>query len=179
MTIIIDDAGGGDLLFGVVIGAYRGETQEFKYGVVGVKYFKAHRFRRKEYVKQASKIVFQLLDKLELNADEPILICRGYIFEEAVKDLKRKYGDDRIHTVKVTGEPQRLTETAYLDEIRNLGYEPIKEREKKRAKSFFHMMNWLKKNPDKIKYAKTGWPRLLRYRLFRSTHQTRLRRTEK
>ncbi len=172
MTIIIDDAGSGDLLFGVVIGAYRSETQEFKYGVVDVRYFQSPRFRRKVYLTQASKIVFQLLDRLELKAGEPILICRGYIFERAVKVLERKYGDALIRRVKVMGEPQSLTETAYLDEIRNLGYEPLKEREVKRAKSFFHMMRWLKKNPDKIKYAKTGWPRLSRYRLFRSFSQT-------
>jgi len=176
MTIIIDDAGSGDLLFGVVIGAYRSENQEFKYGVVDVRYFQSAGFRRKEYLKQASKIVFQLLDRLELKTDEPILICRGSIFERAVKDLKREYGDARIRKVRVTGEPQRLTETAYLDEIRNLGYEPLEEREEKRAKSFFHMMQWLKKNPDKIKYAKTGWPRLSRYRLFGSSSQTWLRR---
>jgi len=113
------------------------------------------------------------LNRLELKADEPVLICRGFIFEKAVKDLKRKYGDAHIRKVKVTEEPQRLTETAYLDEIRNLGYEPLKEREEKRAKSFFHMMRRLKKNPDKIRYAKTGWPSLSRYRLFRSSSQTR------
>jgi len=179
MTIIIDDAGSGDLLFGVVIGAYRSETQEFKYGVVDVRYFQSPSFRRKEYLKQASKTIFQLLHRLELKADEPILICRGSIFERAVKDLKRKCGDARVHKVRVTGEPQRLTETAYLDEIRNLGYEPLEEREEKRAKSFFHMMRWLKKNPDKIKHAKTGWPRLSRYRLFRSSLQTRSRRIRK
>jgi len=171
MTIIIDDAGSGDLLFGVVIGAYRSETQEFKYGLVDVRYFQSPRFRRKGYLKQASKVIFQLLDKLKLKADEPIMICRGYIFDRAVKDLIQRYGDTRIRKVKVTGEPQSLTETAYLDEISNLGYEPVKEREEKRAKSFFHMMRWLKKNPDKIKYAKTGWPRLSRYRLFRSSSQ--------
>jgi len=179
MTIIIDDAGSGDLLFGIVIGAYRSETQEFKYGVVDVRHFQSAGFRRKEYLKQASKTIFQLLGRLELKADEPILICRGSIFERAVKDLKREYGDARIRKVRVTGEPQCLTETAYLDEIRNLGYEPLEEREEKRAKSFFHMMRWLKKNPDKIKHAKTGWPRLSRYRLFRSSLQARSGRIRK
>jgi hypothetical protein len=48
-----------------------------------------------------------------------------------------------------------------------LGYEPVKERDEKKAKSFFHMMNWLKNNPEKLVYAKTGWPRLQRYPLFR------------
>ena len=35
----MDDAGSGDLLFGVVIGAYRDDTQEFKYDVIDVKFF--------------------------------------------------------------------------------------------------------------------------------------------
>ncbi len=172
MAIIIDDAGVGDLLLGVVIGAYRRGSQEFSYDIIDVKYFRSHRFARKEYLKQASKVVFKLLARLELKPDEPVYICRSYIFDEAVKDLTREFGNNRVFRIKVTGEPQHLTETAYLDEIRNLGYCPLKERDKKRAKSFFHMMNWLKKNPDKLKYAKTGWPRLSRYRLFRSLHQS-------
>ena len=173
MTIVVDDAGMGDLLFGVVIGAFRCETQEFGYEILDVKYFRPPQFGLKEYLKQASRVVFRLLDRLKLKADEPIQICKGYIFDEAVKDLKERYDEDRIRRIKVTGEPQRLTEIAYLDELRNLGYEPVEERDKKRAKSFFHMMNWLEKNPDKLIYAKTGWPRLSRYRLFRSYRQTR------
>jgi hypothetical protein len=168
MTLIIDDAGSGDLLFGVVIGAFRDETQEFGYGIIDIKYFKSGRFSRKEYLPQSSRIVVQLLDRLNLRAEEEIHICKSYIFDDAVNELRQTYGDDRVRRVKVTGEPQRLTEIAYLDEIRNLGYEPLQEREVKRAKSFFHMMRWLTKNPDKLKYAKTGWPRLTRYRLFRS-----------
>jgi hypothetical protein len=111
------------------------------------------------------------LSKLELKKDERIQICRGYIFDEAVNSLREMYGDDQIDRIVVTGEPQRLTEIAYLDEIRNLGYEPVKERDEKKAKSFFHMMNWLKKNPENLIYAKTGWPRLQRYTLFRSYRQ--------
>jgi len=167
LTIIIDDAGTGDLLFGVVIAAFRSETQEFRYDVLDVKYFRYPRFRSKEYLREASTIVFQLLEKLELKKGERIQICRGYIFDEAVNGLKEIYSSDQIERVTVVGEPQRLTEIAYLDEIRNLGYEPVKERDEKKAKSFFHMMNWLKKNPEKMIYAKTGWPRLQKYNLFR------------
>lgn len=152
----------------MVIGAFRCETQQFRYDVLDVKYFRHPRFRSKEYLKQASEIVFQLLSKLELGKDERIQVCRGYIFDEAVESLKEMYGDDRIERIAVTGEPQRLTEIAYMDEIRNLGYEPVKERDEKKAKSFFHMMNWLRNNPEKLIYAKTGWPRLQRYHLFRS-----------
>jgi hypothetical protein len=157
----------------VVIGAFRCETQEFRYDIVDVEYFRYPRFQSKEYLKQASQVVFQLLNKLQIKKDEQIQICRGYIFDEAVDRLRKMHGDSQVERIIVTGEPQRLTEIAYLDEIRNLGYEPVEERDGKRAKSFFHMMNWLKKNPEKLIYAKTGWPRLQRYSLFRTYRQRR------
>jgi hypothetical protein len=168
LTIIIDDAGSGDLLFGVVISAFRDLTREFKYGIIDVKYYQTRLFSRKLFLKECSKIVLKLLTEMKPKSEEEIHLCRGYIFDGVIEKLKRKYGEDRIRRIKVTGEAQDLTETAYLDEIRNLGYEPLEERENRRAKSFFHMMRWLKKNPDKLKYTKTGWPRLQRYRLFKT-----------
>jgi len=172
MTLIIDDAGSGDLLFGVVIAAFRDETQEFRYDLIGVEFFQSSRFYQKEYLFQCSRIVSQLIVGLKIKSGEEIHICKSYIFDDAVDDLRRIYGYDRVHRVEVKGEPQRLAEIAYLDEIRNLGYEPIAEREDKRAQSFFHMMRWLKENPDRLRYAKTGWPRLSRYRLFKSYYQS-------
>ena len=168
LTIIIDDAGSGDLLFGVVIGAYNLDTDEFRYDVIDVKYFQLKLFQSKEYLNEATKVIFSLLSKMNILNTENILICQGYLFEKAVDELKKKYGNSNVQTIKVIGKPQEYVELAYLDEIRNLGYNPLQERENKRAKSFFHMMRWLKKNPEMIKYAKTGWPRLSRYSLFRS-----------
>jgi hypothetical protein len=34
------------------------------------------------------------------------------------------------------------------------------------------MMRWLEKDPKRKKFAKTGWPRLARYRLFRKYPKT-------
>ena len=167
VTITVDDAGSGDLLLGVVIGAYRDETQEFKYDLIDVKYFQPKLFRKKEYLSQTSKIVTELLNKMQPKPDEEICLCQGYLFDEAVEELRKVYGEERVRRIKVIGEPQRLVEIAYLDEIRNLGYEPLPEREEKRAKNFFHMMRWLKNKPDMLKYAKTGWPRLSRYQMFK------------
>jgi len=167
VTIVIDDAGSGDLLFGVVIGAYRLETDEFKYDLVDVKFFQPQLFKEKTFMKETTRIATELVAALKLKADEQIHMCQGNIFDDAAAELRKIYGEDRVQRVKVVGEPQRFTEIAYLDEIRNLGYEPLEEREAKRAKSFFHMMRWLKANPDMLRYAKTGWPRLARYRLFK------------
>jgi CxxC-x17-CxxC domain-containing protein len=167
VTIIVDDAGSGDLLFGVVIGAYRLETAEFTYKLVDVKFFQPQLFRQKKYLQETARVVSELVAVLQLKPDEAVHICQGNIFDEAAAELRKIYGEDRVQRVKVVGEPQRLIEIAYLDEIRNLGYEPLPEREAKRAKSFFHMMRWLKANPVMLCYAKTGWPRLARYHLFK------------
>ena len=168
--IDIDDAGWGDMVDGVVLGFLRVESSAFISKVIDVKFFQADLFCTKEYLQQSSRIVSELTAGLRVKPDEEIHICQGNIFDAAVEDLQKVYGEERVRRVKVTGEPQRLTEIAYLDEIRNLGYEPLEEREAKRAKSFFHMMRWLKTNPAMLCYAKTGWPRLARYRLFQAVH---------
>ena len=168
MTVIVDDAGSGDLLFGIVIGAYRVETAEFKYKLIDVKFFQPPLYTNKAVLTEASKITLELLACLKAKPDEEVHMCQGYIFDEAAAELKKTLGEKLVQRIRVVDEPQRLTEIAYLDEIRNLGYEPLAEREEKRAKSFFHMMRWLKANPDKLQFAKTGLPRLKRYRLFQT-----------
>jgi len=170
LTVIVDDAGSGDLLFGVVVGSYREETTEFKYDLIDVKFYQDS-FSKKEYLQEASRVTAQLLEKLKLKPDEEIHVCQGNIFDVAVADLQKVHGEELVTRMRVTGEAQRLVEIAYLDEIRNLGYEPLPEREEKRGKSFFHMMRWLRAHPDMLKYAKTGWPRLKRYKLFNSHHE--------
>jgi len=166
LTVIVDDAGSGDLLFGVVIGAYREETNEFTYGLIDVRFYQDI-FSSKEYLQEAARVTTRLLENLKVKPNEEIRVCQGNIFDVAVANLKETLGEDKVTRVRVTGEAQRLVEIAYLDEIRNLGYEPLVEREEKRAKSFFHMLRWLKTHPGMIRCAKTGWPRLKRYRLFK------------
>ena len=60
MTVIVDDAGSGDLLFGVVVGAYREETGEFKYDLIDVRFYQEI-FREKEYLQESSRVVNKLV----------------------------------------------------------------------------------------------------------------------
>ena len=170
MTLIVDDAGSGDLLFGVVVGAFHEETGKFKYDLIDVRFYQDI-FKEKEYLQESSRVVSKLVTQFELKPDEEIHICQGCIFDVAAEELQKVYGGDRVKRVHVEGETQRLVEIAYLDEIRNLGYEPMVEREEKRGKNFFHMMRWLKDNPEMLRYAKTGWPRLRNYQLFKPFHK--------
>jgi len=163
MTVQIDDAGAGDLLSGVAIGAFRPESKQFAYEMIDVSLFQAPRFSKKPYVAKAAHLVLQLLKQLKLGDGETVEICSSYIFEDAVRRLRRELGGERVRVSAITGEAQDLVEEAYLNEVRKLGYEPIPDREKHRAKSFFQMLRWVKRNPERLRYAKTGWPRLRRY----------------
>ena len=167
MVILIDDAGYGDLLFGIVIGAYRPETGDFIYDVIDIRYFQKPLFAKKGYLHEASRIAMKLVERLKLEEGERIEICRGDILDKAAEALIESFGEERVVRVKVEGRAQELTEGAYEDEIRNLGYKPIPDRTEKWAKSFFHMLRWLKAHPKMLRYAKSGWPRLKRYKLFR------------
>ena len=163
MTLQIDDAGVGDLLLGAVIGMYRPESDEFSYDMVGIEYFTNPKFSKKHYLRRTSEIVSSILERIKIGPDEEIQICSSFILELAAKDLRRRFGEERVKITKITGEAQKHAETAYLDEIRNIGYEPLPDRETRRARSFFHMLRWVKDNPTRIRYVKTGWPKLRRY----------------
>lgn len=136
MTVIVDDAGSGDLLFGVVVGAYREDTGEFKYDMIDVRFYQEI-FREKEYLQESSRVVSKLVLGFNLKPNEEVHICQGCIFDVAAEELRKVYGEDRVKRIRVVGEAQRLVEIAYLDEIRNLGYEPLAEREEKEAKASF------------------------------------------
>lgn len=163
MTLLIDDAGVGDLLSGVVIGIYRPETDRFDFEMVDVQYFQKGAFKRRGYLRETADVVLRLVERFKLEETEPIEICSSFIFDEAVKQLKDKHGESRVKVVKIVGKAQDETEKAYLDELRKLGYEPISDRDMRRARSFFHMLRWVKQDRSRLRYAKTGWPRLRRY----------------
>lgn len=163
MTIQVDDAGVGDLLFGVVVGIHRKETSEFHYDIIPVSFFQQPDFKTKAYLAKATELTLQLLDKMKLEDNEDIEICSSFLFDETRKELTERFGGARVKISVITGDAQHNVETAYLDEVRNLGYEPLPERDEKRARSFHHMLRWVKKDPERMKYAKTGWPKLRRY----------------
>jgi hypothetical protein len=163
LTLLIDDAGVGDLLSGVVIGIYRPETDRFDFEMVDVQYFQKGSFKRRGYLRETADVVLRLVERFKLEETEPIEICSSFIFDEAVKQLKDKHGESRVKVVKIVGKAQDETEKAYLDELRKLGYEPISDRDMRRARSFFHMLRWVKQDRSRLRYAKTGWPRLRRY----------------
>jgi hypothetical protein len=168
LTIEIDDAGTGDILFGVVIGAYRPETDHFLYDMIDVRYFQEPVYGKKRHLNEARRIALRLVDRLVLGEEEKILICTGDILNEAAEALLEQYGEDRIERGKIEGRAQFLVERAYTNELRNIGYEPREDRTEKWGKNFWHMYNWVKQNPkERLRWTKSAFPNLKKYPLFK------------
>jgi hypothetical protein len=166
MTILIDDAGTGDILFGVVIGGYSTKKDHFVYDVIDVRYFQEPIYKEKRHLNEAKRITLSLIERLGLDENEKIVICTADIFNSSVETLIEIYGEDRVERGKVEDKAQILSEQAFEDELRNLGYEVIKNRTEKWGKNFWHMYNWLKKKPERLRWAKSAFPNLKKYPLF-------------
>lgn len=167
MTILIDDAGSGDILFGTVIGAYRPEDDYLIYDLIPVKYFQKPLYEKKLYLDEARRISLKLVERMGLREEEKIKICTGDILNVATEALTEKYGEEVVERGKIEGRAQELIELAYTNELRNLGYDPIRNRTEKWGKNFWDMYNWLKEDKSRLRYAKTAFPNLKKYPLFR------------
>ena len=168
MTIEIDDAGTGDILFGAVIGAYRPEDDHFIYDVIEVRHFQMPLYKDKTHLKEAKRIAIKLVERLDLRKNEKIIICTGDVLNVAVEALIEKYGEDVVERGKIEGRAQHLVELAFTDELRNIGFEPLKERTEKWGKNFWHMYKWINKRPKRrLKFAKSAFPNLKKYPLFK------------
>ena len=74
------------MLLGVVIGAYRPETDDFHYDMIHFKYFQDPLFKSGKYRDEACKISLELVGKFELTYNEKIKICQGDIFDKNVEN---------------------------------------------------------------------------------------------
>ena len=167
MTILIDDAGSGDLLFGTVIGVYRPEDDIFIYDLINVKHFQKPLYEEKTHLDEAKRISLKLVERLGLREKEKIIVCTGDILNVAAEALIEKYGDEVVERGKIEGRAQELVELAYTNELRNIGYTPIDERTDKWGKNFWDMYNWLKEDKSRMKFAKSAFPNLKKYPLFK------------
>ena len=167
MTILIDDAGSGDLLFGTVIGAYRPEDDHFIYDLINVKHFQMPLYAEKTHLAEAKRISLELVERLKLREKEKIIVCTGDILNVATEALLERFGEEVVERGKIEGKGQELVELAYINELKNIGYETIEERTEKWGKNFWDMYNWLKEDKRRLKFAKSAFPNLKKYPLFK------------
>ncbi len=157
MKVVVDDAGWGFPLGGVMIGVEEGGRIET--GIIPVKYFQGERFERHEYLQEAARVTLELLHKLgAAPADTLVEICTGYV-NVGSKEALRAAGYE-VNVVEVTGLLQNELEERFKEYVESLGYhgyfDPKVTHDPKRP--FDKIVAWIKEKPEeRMKLAKTGW----------------------
>jgi hypothetical protein len=154
MVIEVDDSGWGDLVGGVVIVLRRVETDEDYSGEIPLELFQGIEFKYKGYLRSATQVILEGLDRLNASTDEAIHICTGYVFTHA-KDTLIELGY-RVTEVKIVGKTQNLTENRFIESLVSKGLGTKVELFAKR--SFNGWLNWVKEDlANREQYVKTGW----------------------
>jgi hypothetical protein len=136
--------------------------------MIDVRYFQEPVYGNKRHLNEARRIALRLVDRLGLREEAKIFICTGDVLNEAAEALLEQYGEERIERGKIEGRAQFLVEKAYTDELSNIGYEARDDRTEKWGKNFWHMYNWVKKDPERrLRWTKSAFPNLKKYPLFK------------
>lgn len=151
--IQVDDSGWGSLLGGVMIGMYNTDNKKFKAKLIPVSYFQGEAFKKKKYLDQAIKIV--LMYWPELGDTEYFEICRGYALDGVYEFLATNLGDRKISRVEIKDPLQSMLEERFAKSLERVG---VPQRtDGAHCLSFDNQLSWVKENPKRVKYVKTGW----------------------
>ncbi|WP_369813259.1 hypothetical protein [Caloranaerobacter sp. TR13] len=156
ILIQIDDAGSGSLVGGTCIGAMRVETSEFYYDIIPIKYYSKENFKNKYYLEHVVTIVKDLFKKLNVDKNEKILVCRGYMFDNLRKWLSNK--NYNYESVSI-GEPlQTKIETTFEEYMIQLGLPMAFIRYTKYPFHFHKILKWVYADyENRYHLCKTGW----------------------
>lgn len=154
--IEIDDAGSGSLIGGTVIGIFRKETQEYLTDIIPLKYFQHPHFSQKLYQKYVITIIKKAIGELNIKKSEPILLCRGYIFDH----LRDWLSTNKYHwqNAKIIGPLQEQVENSFNQYAINLGLPRNFLLHARYAFGFHRLFKWVMADfRQRAPICKTGW----------------------
>lgn len=158
--IQIDDSGWGSLLGGVMIGVYNTETGQLYARLVPVSFFQRRKFEKKDYLAKALSIAESGVQMFTNNLTDTgvhIQVCRGYFLStirEWLEENKEKFA--RIEHADIKDPLQSALEDRFSQSLGRIGV-PDNGSGGAHRISFNAMLKWIKEDPKRIKYAKTGW----------------------
>jgi hypothetical protein len=160
--IQLDDAGSGSLIGGTCIGAIRVETNEYYYDFIPISYYCGDSFNNKLYLDYVIDITSRLFKKLNVNKNEQIKVCRGYMFDRLRKWLSAE--DYYYENTKIVEPLQSKIEQTFEDYCVSLGLFEEFIKYNKYPFHFHRILKWVYADYDnRIKLCKTGWKSWQKY----------------
>ncbi len=151
--ILIDDAGWGDLILGVVIGALKLPDHRYMERRIPTQSFQPPLFKNKRYLDDAVKIAEEIIEAMRPDDETRFKVCSGYVLSSIRRYLKNR--GFTVERVEITGELQNRVEKGFLDWCAEVGV-PLETAEDRR--NFWTFLRWVAEKPDvREKLVKTGW----------------------
>ena len=154
--IIIDDAGWGDLILGVVIGALELPAHRYMERRISVAYFQPPRFERQEYLTKTVSIIQEIIEVMQADKTTRFQVCSGYILSAARRFLEEQ--GYQVEKIEVTGELQRRVEQGFVRWCMEVGVPPKVLSPESGKNRFWALLEWVAENPElREGLVKTGW----------------------
>ena len=151
--ILIDDAGWGDLILGVVIGALKFPGRKYMRRRIPVSSFQSPNFENKRYLYDAVKIAEQIVEVMGPDSETGFKVCTGYVLS-SIREYLRDQGFV-VKEVEIAGELQEIVERSYVRWCIEVGVPAERLEDKKR---FWTLLDWVAERPNlREKLVKTGW----------------------
>ncbi len=151
--ILIDDAGWGDLLLGVVIGALKLPGRRYMERRIPVSSFQSPNFEHKRYLGDAVKIAEEIVEVMQPVRETRFKVCSGYVLS-SIRRYLREQGFN-VEEAEITGDLQELVERSYVEWCKEVGVPTERRRDKR---DFWTLLEWVAEKPKhREKLVKTGW----------------------
>lgn len=151
--ILVDDAGWGDLILGVVIGALKLPDHKYMERRVPVSAFQSPNFQKKQYLDDAAKIAEEIVEVMQPDTKTRFRVCSGYVLSSIRKYLRGR--GFTVDEVEITGELQEMVERSYLKWCKEVG---VPEESVRDGRNFWTLLEWVAERPRiREKLVKTGW----------------------
>jgi hypothetical protein len=151
--ILIDDAGWGDLILGVVIGTLKLPDRRYLERRIPVSSFQPPNFENKQYLDDAVKIAEEIVEVMRPDSETRFKICSGYVLSSIRRHLRDR--GFNVEEVEITGELQEMVERSFVIWCKEVGVPEERLEDKRR---FWTLLEWVAEKPKiREKLVKTGW----------------------
>jgi hypothetical protein len=151
--IVIDDAGWGDLLLGVVIGALKPPDPRYMERRIPTSSFQPPNFKTKKYLDDAVKIAEEIIEVMQPDAETHFKVGSGYVLSSVRRYLQNR--GFKVEKVDATGELQEMVQRGYVRWCVEAGVPAELLKSKRR---FWTLLEWVAEMPHlREGLVKTGW----------------------
>ena len=154
-VILIDCAGWGDLILGVIVGALNLDLPDARYMErrIPISSFQPPNFEKKKYLNDAVKIAEEIVEVTQPDAETTFKVNSVYVLSSIRRYLRAR--GFRVEEVEATGELQEKVVRGYIRWCKEMEV-PV-ERLENRGR-FWTFLEWVRESPRfREKFVKTGW----------------------